>query len=165
MIYDVTIDGNDHRLELEHAEKSWRCRLNGREVQMDAVLTRPDVLSILIEGKAYEIKRERTAVDLHYWVGPVRYNVEVRDPRSLRSRKAASSDDAGPRKLVAPMPGKVVRLLVAEKDAVEAGQGILVVEAMKMQNEIKSPKKGTVQKIVVMEGASVNPADVLAIIA
>jgi biotin carboxyl carrier protein len=66
---------------------------------------------------------------------------------------------------MAPMPGKVVRLLVAEKDAVEAGQGILVVEAMKMQNEIKSPKKGTVQKIVVMEGASVNPADVLAIIA
>jgi biotin carboxyl carrier protein len=165
MIYDVTIDGNDHRLELERVEKNWRCRLNGREVQMDAVLTRPDVLSILIEGKAYEIKRERTAVDLHFWVGPVRYNAEVRDPRSLRSRKAAGSDDAGPKKLVAPMPGKVVRLLVAEKDAVEAGQGILVVEAMKMQNEIKSPKKGTVQKIVVMEGASVNPADVLAIIA
>jgi len=165
MIYDVTISGNNHRLELERAEKNWRCRLNGREVQMDAVLTRPDVLSILIEGKAYEIKRERTAVDLHYWVGPVRYNAEVRDPRSLRSRKGAGNDDAGPKKLVAPMPGKVVRLLVAEKDLVEAGQGILVVEAMKMQNEIKSPKKGTVQKIVVMEGASVNPTDVLAIIA
>jgi biotin carboxyl carrier protein len=165
MVYDVTIDHNNYRLELERAKKSWHCRLNGREVQMDAVLTQPDVLSVLIEGKAYEIKRERTPTDLHYWVGPVRYAAEVRDPRSLRGRKGAGSDDAGPRKLVAPMPGKVVRLLVAEKDAVEAGQGILVVEAMKMQNEIKSPKKGTVQKIVVMEGASVNPADVLAIIA
>jgi biotin carboxyl carrier protein len=165
MTYDVTIDGNNYRLELERAEKSWRCRMNGREVQMDAVLTRPDVLSLLIEGKAYEIKRERTALDLHYWVGPVRYAAELRDPRSLRGRKGAGGDDAGPRKLIAPMPGKVVRLLVAEKDEVEAGQGILVVEAMKMQNEIKSPKKGTVQKIVVMEGASVNPADVLAIIA
>jgi len=165
MIYDVTIDGTNHRLELERAEKRWRCRLNGREVQMDAVLTRPDVLSVLIEGRAYEVKRERTPVDLHYWVGPVRYSAEVRDPRSLRSRKGAGNDDAGPRKLIAPMPGKVVRLLVAEKEEVEAGQGILVVEAMKMQNEIKSPKKGTVQKIVVMEGASVNPTDVLAIIA
>ena len=165
MIYDVTINGNNYRLELERAEKSWRCRLNGREVKMDAVLTRPDVLSVLIEGRAYEIKRERTPTDLHYWVGPVRYAAEVRDPRSLRSRKGTGGDDAGPKKLIAPMPGKVVRLLVAEKDAVEAGQGILVVEAMKMQNEIKSPKKGTVQKIVVMEGASVNPTDVLAIIA
>jgi biotin carboxyl carrier protein len=165
MIYEVTIDGNNHRLELERVEKTWRCRLNGREVQMDAVLTRQDVISVLIDGKAYEIKRERTAVDLHYWVGAARYAAEVRDPRSLRSRKGAGGDDAGPRKLIAPMPGKVVRLLVAEKDEVEAGQGILVVEAMKMQNEIKSPKKGTVQKIVVMEGASVNPADVLAIIA
>jgi len=165
MIYDVTIDGTNHRLELERREKIWRCRLNGREVKMDAVLTRPDVLSVLIEGRAYEIKRERTAVDLHYWVGPVRYSAEVRDPRSLRGRKGAGNDDAGPKKLIAPMPGKVVRLLVAEKEEVEAGQGILVVEAMKMQNEIKSPKKGTVQKIVVMEGASVNPTDVLAIIA
>jgi biotin carboxyl carrier protein len=165
MIYDINIDGKSYRLELERGEKGWRCRLDGREVEMDAVLTRPDVLSVIIEGKAYEIKREKTAVDLHLWVGPVRYAAEVRDPRSLRSRKAAGTDDAGPKKLIAPMPGKVVRLLVAEKDEVEAGQGIMVVEAMKMQNEIKSPKKGTVQKIVVMEGASVNPADVLAIIA
>jgi biotin carboxyl carrier protein len=165
MIYYINIDGKSYRLELEHGEKSWRCRLDGREVEMDAVLARPDVLSVIIEGKAYEIKREKTTVDLHLWVGPVRYAAEVRDPRSLRSRKAAGGDDAGPKKLIAPMPGKVVRLLVAEKDEVEAGQGIMVVEAMKMQNEIKSPKKGTVQKIVVMEGASVNPADVLAIIA
>ena len=62
------------------------------------------------------------------------------------------------------MPGKVVRLLVREGDAVEAGVGIAVVEAMKMQNEIKSPKKGTVQKILVSEAATVNAGDVLAIV-
>ena len=62
------------------------------------------------------------------------------------------------------MPGRVVRLLVAENSVVEAGQGIVVVEAMKMQNEIKSPKKGTVQKILVSEGAAVNAGDVLAIV-
>ncbi len=89
MIYDVTIDGKNYRLELERADAGWRCRLDGREVQMDAVLARPDVLSVLIEGKAYEIKRERTATDLHLWVGGVRYAAEMRDPRSLRSRKGA----------------------------------------------------------------------------
>jgi biotin carboxyl carrier protein len=62
------------------------------------------------------------------------------------------------------MPGKVVRLLVHDGDEVEQGAGVAVVEAMKMQNEIKSPKKGSVQKILVTEGAAVNAGDVLAII-
>jgi biotin carboxyl carrier protein len=164
MIYDVNIDGKSFKLDLERGEKGWRCHLDGREVQMDAVLTRRDVLSVIISGKAYEIKREQSATDLHLWVGPVRYAAEVRDPRSLRGRKGSGIDDAGPKKLVAPMPGKVVRVLVVQGEQVEAGQGILVMEAMKMQNEIKSPKKGVVQKIVASEGASVNPGDVLAIV-
>jgi biotin carboxyl carrier protein len=62
------------------------------------------------------------------------------------------------------MPGRIVRVLVAENSEVEAGQGIVVVEAMKMQNEIKSPKKGVVKKIAATTGAAVNPGDVLAVI-
>ena len=62
------------------------------------------------------------------------------------------------------MPGKVVRILVAHGTEVEAGAGVLVVEAMKMQNEVKSPKNGTIQKILVKEGAAVNAGDVLAIV-
>jgi biotin carboxyl carrier protein len=62
------------------------------------------------------------------------------------------------------MPGKVVRLLVQEGTEVEPGHGIAVVEAMKMQNEIKSPKKGIVRKMLVGEGAAVNAGDVLAIV-
>ncbi len=164
MVYDVTINGRDYRLELERADAGWRCRLDGREIQMDAVLARRDVLSVLIGGKAYEIKRECTATDMHLWVGSARYLADLRDPRSLRSRRGADVDEKGPRKLLAPMPGKVVRVLIGEQQAVEAGQSILVVEAMKMQNEIKSPKKGTVQKIVAAEGANVNAGDVLAIV-
>jgi biotin carboxyl carrier protein len=163
MTYDVTIDGKNYRLELNRADGRWDCRLDGREVRIDAVLARRDVLSILIEGKAYEIKRERTATDMHLWVGSARYAVQLRDPRSLRSR--ASTDDAkGPRKLFAPMPGKVVRVLVKEGSEVEDGQGLVVVEAMKMQNEIKSPKKGIVRKLVAAEGANVNAGDVLAVV-
>jgi pyruvate carboxylase subunit B len=62
------------------------------------------------------------------------------------------------------MPGKVVRLLVAENDAVEAGQGVAVIEAMKMQNELKSPKKGVVRKILAREGAAVNAGETLAVV-
>ena len=164
MVYDVAIDGRRYRLELERAEEGWRCRLDGRDIQMDAVLARRDVLSVLIGGKAYEIKREHTATDMHLWVGSVRYLAELHDPRSLRGRRGGATDEKGPRKLLAPMPGKVVRVLIGEGQPVEAGQSILVVEAMKMQNEIKSPKKGTVQKIVAAEGANVNAGDVLAIV-
>jgi acetyl/propionyl-CoA carboxylase alpha subunit len=163
MLYDVTIDGKNYRLELERAEGRWSCRLDGHEVEIDAVLARPDVLSLRIGNQAYEIKSERVGNDWHLWVGSARFACEVRDPRSLRSR-ARAADDHGPRKLTAPMPGKVVRVLVREGDVVEAGAGVLVVEAMKMQNEIKSPKKGIIQKMLAAEGVAVNAGDVLAIV-
>jgi biotin carboxyl carrier protein len=164
MIYDVTIEDKSYRLDLRQESGRWRCQLDGRTIEMDAVLTRPDVLSILIAGKAYEIKRERDPVGTHLWVGSARYGVELSDPRSLRSRRTGAAGETGPKKLIAPMPGKVVRVLAAEKTEVEAGQGVVVMEAMKMQNEIKSPKKGTVQKILAAEGASVSAGDVLAIV-
>jgi biotin carboxyl carrier protein len=164
MTYEVTIDGKGYRLELNRKDGGWDCRLDGREIEIDAVLTRQDVLSLIIGGKAYEIRRERSSTDTHLWVGIARHRAEVLDPRSLHGRKDGAGGEAGPKKLLAPMPGRVVRLLVAEKAEVEAGQGLVVVEAMKMQNEIKSPKKGTVKKLAVTAGANVNAGDVLAIV-
>jgi biotin carboxyl carrier protein len=163
MTYDVTIDGKNYRLELNRAGNRWLCRLDGREIEVDAVLARPDVLSLRIGNQAYEVKCERVAHDLHLWVGSARFAAEVRDPRSLRGRVSAV-DDHGPRNLTAPMSGRIVRVMVSQGADVEAGTGVLVVEAMKMQNEIKSPKKGTIQKILVSEGAAVNAGDVLAIV-
>ena len=163
MTYDVSIDGKTYRLDLTQIDARWSCRLDGREIEVDAVLARPNVLSLRIGNNAYEVKCERVGADTHIWVGSRRFAPEVRDPRSLRSRSRAI-DEHGPRRLTAPMPGKVVRILLAQGSAVEAGAGILVVEAMKMQNEVKSPKKGTIQKILVTEGAAVNSGDVLAIV-
>src|SRR5579859_3205556 len=162
MTYEISIDGKNHRLDLTQVEGGWTCRLDGRDIAVDAVLARPDVLSLRIGNKAYEVKCERVGGEMHLWVGSVRFAAEVRDPRSLRSRVRAA-DDHGPRKLTAPMPGKVVRVLVSQGAEVEAGAGVLVVEAMKMQNEVKSPKKGIVQKILAHEGSAVNAGDVLAI--
>src|SRR6266700_1375618 len=126
MIYDVTIDGKIYRLELERADSGWLCRLDGSEIEVDAVLTRADVVSLRIGNEAYEVTRERVAGEMHLWVGSARFAAEVRDPRSLRGRTRAA-DDHGPKKVTAPMPGKIVRLLVSEGAAVEAGAGVLVV--------------------------------------
>jgi biotin carboxyl carrier protein len=163
MTYDITVDGRNYRLDLNRADGRWSCRLDGRDVEVDAVLARPDVLSLRIGNQAYEVKCERMAGETHLWVGSARFAAEIRDPRSLRGRMRAV-DDHGPRRLTAPMPGKIIRVLVRDGDEVEAGAGVLVVEAMKMQNEIKSPKKGRVQKILVSAGAAVNAGDVLAIV-
>jgi biotin carboxyl carrier protein len=164
MTYDVFIDGKQYQLELERVDGQWSCRLNGQPVTLDAVITRQNVLSLLMDGKSYEIKREVSPADLHLWVGSTRYEAEIRDPRSLRSRRAEAESADGVKKIVAPMPGKVVRILAREGTQVQAGQGVIVVEAMKMQNELKSPKQGMVQKVEVAEGAAVNAGDVLMIV-
>jgi biotin carboxyl carrier protein len=163
MIYEINIDGKDYRLDLNRTDGRWSCRLEGREIEVDAVLVQTDVLSLRIGNRSYEVKRESINGDIHLCVGSARFAAEVRDPRSWRSRMRAV-DAHGPKKLTAPMPGKIVRILVSQGEQVEAGAGVLVVEAMKMQNEIKSPKKGTIQRVLVVEGAAVNAGDVLAIV-
>src|SRR5271167_2381033 len=149
MTYDVVVDNKTHHVELTRGDKTWHCKVDGEEIDVDAELTTRDVLSILVGGKAYEVKRERSLQgELHMVIGSARYAVDVQDPRSLRTRRAVAGTEAGPQKLKAPMPGKVVRIMVQEKDEVKAGQSIVVMEAMKMQNEMKSPKDGKVQKIL-----------------
>jgi biotin carboxyl carrier protein len=164
MKYEVVIEGKTHKVEVARADGQWHCRLDGEEMVVDAVLSRRDVLSILLGTDSYEVKRERTPTDLHLWIKGARYSAEVRDPRSLRSRKAGAAGAAGPQKLTAPMPGKIVRVHVKAGDEVDVGQGIVVVEAMKMQNEMKAAKKGIVKQVMVSEGASVTAGEVLAII-
>jgi biotin carboxyl carrier protein len=162
MIYEVTIAGKVHKVELTSAGPGWRCKLNGRELPLDVSSTQNGVLSILVDGKSYEVKQESTATETNIVVGNARFGAVVRDPRSLRSRRSSGAGEEGVRKVIAPMPGKVVRILTPAGTAVEAGQGVLVIEAMKMQNEMKSPKKGTVKKINAIEGAAVEAGQVLA---
>ena len=164
MIYDVTIDGHPYRLELKQKDGRWLCSVDLADVSVDAVLVRPGILSLIIDGVSYEVKREKLLDETHLWVGSERYTAEVRDPRSLQNRRGAGGVAEGTKRILASMPGKVVRILIQEHEKVEAGQGVVVVEAMKMQNELKSPKHGTVQKILVAEGASVNAGDVLVVI-
>src|SRR6266567_2274196 len=147
MIYDVTIAERTYRVELLRADSGWQCKLDGRPVPLDVISTQDNVLSILVEGKTYEVKQESTATEAGIVVGHERFSASVRDPRSFRSRRRAGAAELGVKKITAPMPGKVVRLLAAVGTEVELGQSVIVIEAMKMQNELKAPKKGVIKKL------------------
>ena len=172
MIYQIKVEGRTYQVQLTpgSSDGGWRCSLRenseaeAREFQLDARETQPGVLSLLLEGRSYEIKREMTPAGVVVSVDNRRYAAEVGDPHSLRTRRVAGDGDSGPQRITAPMPGKIVRIQVAEKAQVEQGQGILVIEAMKMQNELKSPKKGVVRKILVKEGMTANAGEVLVIV-
>ncbi len=165
MKYEILIDGHPHQVHLERIAQGYECTVDGEHFALDVVMTARDVLSIIHEGRQYEAKREYSLMgETHIIVGSERFLAEVRDPRSLRSRRATAGAEAGPSKIIAPMPGKIVRVIAAEGDEVEAGQPLVVVEAMKMQNEIKATKKGKVTKIAVKEASAVNAGDLLVIV-
>jgi biotin carboxyl carrier protein len=163
MIFDVTVNGRDYRVELERAERGeWSGRVNGEHVAVNAATTAAGVLSMLVGGESYEIVANPAQQQIA--IGGIRYSIEVRDPRSWRSSRARAGAQDGAKKITAPMPGKVVRVIAPPGAEVEQGAGVIVIEAMKMQNELKSPKKGKVVKVLADEGAPVNAGDVLAVI-
>lgn len=165
MTFEVTIAQKVMRVELSRSrEGGWACRVDGEAVELDVVSPGADAVSLLLNGRSFDVTRVSLGGEPHVLVNGSRYPVEVRDPRALRGRRGAGGSDKGPRKVTAPMPGKVVRVLAGEGTEVEAGQGVIVIEAMKMQNELRSPKKGRVQKVAAAEGAAVNPGDVLVVV-
>jgi biotin carboxyl carrier protein len=161
VLYDITVGRKTYRLELKRGEDGWDCRLDGRTISLNAEQIDPETLSILIAGQSYEVRRE---LGDQIFVHGKRYEVSVEDPRSWRGRRRAGAGAEGPQKLTASMPGKIVRVLATEGEKISAGQGIAVVEAMKMQNEIKSPKEGTLKKLLVKPGMNVYSGEVLAIV-
>lgn len=162
MIYEVTIAEKTYRVELQREGASWKCKLNGRELPLDVISAQNGVLSILLDGKSYEVKQEIAGAETNIVVGQERFSVALRDPRSLRSRRSGGAAEEGVKKITAPMPGKIVRLLAQEGSTVQAGQSVIVIEAMKMQNELKAPKNGVLKKINAREGAAVEAGQSLA---
>jgi biotin carboxyl carrier protein len=162
MIYEVGIGEKTYRVDLVRDGEGWACKLDGVQVPLNVVTTQAGTLSILLDGKSYEVKQEVTAAGNNVVLGNQRFAAVVRDPRSLQSRRVTDAGGQGPRKITAPMPGKVVRIMAAVGDEVEAGQAVIVIEAMKMQNELKSPKKGVLKKLSVAEGAAVEAGQALA---
>jgi biotin carboxyl carrier protein len=120
----------------------------------------PGAYSVLTaEGRSYEVRVSADEIT----IGPYRFKYEIDDPRQWK-RSGGGAGAQGSASIVAPMPGKAIRVLVSVGDEVAEGQGIVVVEAMKMQNEMKTPRAGRVASILVKGNDSVNAGAVLAVI-
>ena len=164
MKYTAIINGEQLDIEVTPAGADIiEATVGGRKYRLDAKAVEPGVYWFNWNNRSIEISVTPDGDAYAVSAGGRRMLVEIVDARAAL-RKAAHLGHAGTVELRAPMPGKVVGVLVKEGAAVEMNQGILVIEAMKMQNEIKSPKKGTLTKLTVKEGAAVNSGDLLAVV-
>jgi biotin carboxyl carrier protein len=164
MIFDVEIDGLSTRLEVQSDGDRRRFRLGEQEersAQLAAV--EPGVYSVLLDGRSYEARAEPGEDCAWITIRGHRFRVAIKDPRRW-TRTGVSALGVDRENVIASMPGKIVRVLVKPGENVTAGQGILVVEAMKMQNEMKTRRGGAVVAVAVREGETVSAGAVLATI-
>ncbi|HEX8187934.1 MAG TPA: biotin/lipoyl-containing protein, partial [Pyrinomonadaceae bacterium] len=143
--------------------------VGGRRYELEAREVGPGEYLLIHGGRVYECRvgaepGEGGRGALRVSVGAREYGVRLTDPKHLRGAGPGGGEQGGRAQVRAPMPGKVVRVLVGAGQAVAAGQGLVVVEAMKMQNELKSPKSGTVAELRAEPGATVNAGDVLVVV-
>ena len=128
-------------------------------MKLDIREVEPGVFSVLVDGASYEVRIDGDTVS----IAGRRYGLENRDPRKWNP--AAGGVEAHARDTIkAPMPGKIVRVLVAQGDEVRSGQGVVVVEAMKMQNELKTHRAGKVTRVGVSEHDTVEAGAVLVVV-
>ncbi|MBV9241157.1 MAG: hypothetical protein JO314_04030 [Acidobacteria bacterium] len=156
----VDISGAQRQVEITRDGRRVTATVDGREYILDASEPEPGVMLLKHEGRVYEAYTTDKAVT----IAGRTFETNVIDPKRLRGYGAGSEADHGHAEIRTAMPGKVVRILKASGDIVTKGEGIIVVEAMKMQNELKAPKDGTVGDIKVAEGATVGAGDVLVVI-
>ncbi len=156
--YQITFEQNGERLTAD---------IDGRQYEIEASQPEPNVYLFKLDGKIYEffVSPNVNAIE-PFKVSTGNHSLEIKiiDPKRLRGSGATAGETDGAAEIKTAMPGKLVRVLVNIGTEVLKGDGILVVEAMKMQNEMKAPKDGTVKEIRFAEGATVNAGDVLAII-
>jgi biotin carboxyl carrier protein len=161
----VTIRGHRRVIEASISNGKMRLAVDGRSVEADSVATAPGLCSILLEGRSFEAHVKETAPgDVTVMIDEREFLARIGDPRRWQRRREAALGAEGRQHVTASMPGKVVRVLVAAGEAVEAGQGLVVIEAMKMQNEVRSPRSGRVERLLVTEGQAVNGGEILAVV-
>jgi biotin carboxyl carrier protein len=160
MTRHVTVNGRSGRIEIEGSRLRYQ-REDGVVVEGEFSL---DGASVLLNGRSYRVVTNGPReAGQEVWVNGRLLSMEVFDPRDLRAGPGAAANH-GRQEIAASMPGKVIRVLVRPGEAVAEGQGLVVVEAMKMQNEMKSPKSGRVAEVRARPDATVIAGEVLAVI-
>jgi len=157
------VSGTRTTLEWTLAEKALDVVIDGRHYTLEPNEVQPGVYWFNWNGRSMEAVVVEDGQQYVVSINGHRIPVEFIDSRKAL-RRASQTDHDGVIEMRAPMPGKIVRVLAAEGSEVEIHQGIVVMEAMKMQNEIRSPKRGRIQKLNVTEGSAVNSNDLIALV-
>jgi len=161
------IEGENASVELKRDGERAVAEVGGRRYELEVREPEAGAYLLLHEGRVYECRVSGEAAagaGAEVRVGDHSYQVHLSDPKRLRGAGAAAGHEGGRAQILAPMPGKVVRALVEQGQSVEVGDGLVVVEAMKMQNELKSPKAGTVAELHAQVGATVKAGEVLVVV-
>ena len=166
MRYTAIVEGEEQVVEITPRENGYAVAIGDKVLEVDAVQLAGAAVSLIVGRRSYrcdvEVGKEGK---LNVLVGESVYPLEILDERKLRLRRAAGKFTLeGPQRIDAPMPGKVTRVLVKVGDEVQEGQGLVVVEAMKMENELKSPKAGKVTEMHAVEGSAVEAGAKLAVV-
>jgi biotin carboxyl carrier protein len=165
--YKVRIADEDVELEVRHSGDSTEVRLGDRTILADLVrIAGSPVYSLVLDGKSHEVSAHRRGEKFELVLAGENYRADVLDERAMRIAEA-TGDVVGQHSgetVLAPMPGVVIGIAVAVGDAVEAGQGVLTLEAMKMENELKSSAAGVVKQIKVEVGQGVAQGEPLVVI-
>ena len=141
--------------------------IDGRVYELEASEPEPNIYLLKHQNKIYQIfvsPNEKADEPFAVNVGNRNYEIKIYDPKRLRGSGAGGGQAEGASEIKTSMPGKVVRVLVEVGAEIKLGEGVIIVEAMKMQNEMKSPKDGVIKEIRFATGATVNAGDVLAVI-
>jgi biotin carboxyl carrier protein len=163
VILEAAFEGRTVRVEVRGEAGRYQVTIDGRPLAVDFQPTGRDFASLIVDGRSHEAGLARTKAGYTVALTGAVFDIELSDAtrgEGVSTRARAS----GPVKLQAPMPGKIVRVLVAAGDAVEAGQGLLVMEAMKMENELKAPRAGRVREVLVGERQAVETGALLLVL-
>jgi biotin carboxyl carrier protein len=162
MKLSVKVRDHLHDVIVERLNGHYIVEVDGKRHEVDSHKLEGNFYSFVTENRSYEVSVERDADTYIVRRGAAQLDVLVSDPS--RQARDARPAGAGPQKIVSQMPGKVVRVLVAPGDVVGPGDGLVVVEAMKMENEIASEKGGTVTQVAVSPGDAVEGGALLLIV-
>ncbi|MEO0183921.1 MAG: biotin/lipoyl-containing protein [candidate division WOR-3 bacterium] len=162
MAYLIRIEDKEYTGSISRIGASFNILLNGKNIFAEVAGIEKDKLTLIIENRPYQVFLDG---ENQLTINGESYSFEVIDEQVAKVLKSAP--DIGHKKEVtvtAPMPGLVIEVEVNEGDSVKKGQGLLIIEAMKMQNEFKAPRDGIVKKILVQKGQTVNSKDALVVI-
>src|SRR2546421_472071 len=162
------IAAEEHALELEREGAHIVAAIDGRRYELEARELESGVYLLRLGPRVYECRVRKldassgaSEVDIEVDIGQQVFQITLIDPKRLRSSQRAGAQTDGSARITAPMPGRVVRVMVELGAQVEAGAGLIVVEAMKMQNEMKSPRAGVVASLNAEPGMTLKAGDVL----